>query len=69
MDDKLEWCGRQTLDEAIYRDPSAEELNSALFEAIWQAIKKWDISRTSNGIYEGATGTDVVIIIDRKSVV
>jgi hypothetical protein len=35
-----------------------------LFEAIWQAIKGWDVSRHNDGLYSGASGTDVQIIID-----
>lgn len=50
--------------QSKYRDPSTEELESPLFEAIWKAIKSWDISRESNGLYSGATGTDVCIILD-----
>ncbi len=46
------------------RDPTPAELKSTLFESIWQAIKGWDISRTSNGLYSGATGTDVCTILD-----
>jgi len=46
------------------RDPTADELESPLFNAIWNAIKGWDISRTSNGVYSGPTGTDVCTILD-----
>lgn len=47
-----------------FRDPTERELESPMFNAIWDAIKGWDISRTSNGLYSGATGTDVCIILD-----
>lgn len=47
-----------------YRDPTAGELESPLFNAVWNAIKGWDVSRESNGLYSGATGTDVCIILD-----
>ena len=50
--------------KVAYRDPTPEELESPLFNAVWNAIKGWDISRTSNGLYSGATGTDVCIILD-----
>lgn len=46
------------------RDPNKQELKSPLFNAIWEAIKYWDISRTGNGMYAGATGTDVCTILD-----
>ena len=38
-----------------------------LFDAIWQAIKGWDIEREHGQGYAGATGTDVQIIIDLRS--
>lgn len=52
------------LDE--YRSPTDEELSSSLFEAIWQAIKEWDISRrpAEHRLYAGATGSDVCKILD-----
>jgi len=46
------------------RSPSWEEVNSPLFNAIWSVIKHWDISRTANGRYAGASGTDVCMILD-----
>lgn len=48
-----------------YRDPKPEELTDPLFEAIWQAIKKWDINVPDqyNG-YSGATGNHVCAILD-----
>jgi hypothetical protein len=48
-----------------YRDPTAEELKSPLFEAIWQEIKSWDIRIPAlHGGYMGATGNHVCAIID-----
>lgn len=47
-----------------YRSPTAQELESPQFNAVWMAIKGWDISRESDGVYSGATGTDVCIILD-----
>ena len=35
-----------------------------IFEAIWQAIKKWDIERDYGQGRAGATGTDVKIILN-----
>ena len=35
-----------------------------LFEAIWQAIKGWDISRHKDGMYSGPTGNDARHIYD-----
>lgn len=46
-----------------YEDPTPDDLKSREFEAVWQAIKKWDLSRENNGLYSGATGTDVMIIL------
>jgi hypothetical protein len=37
------------------------------FEPIWQAIKGWDIARSSGAGYAGATGSDVQAIIDALS--
>lgn len=54
----------------IYRDPTKEELDSELFESIWQTIKKWDIStewdvdKYGNRLYSTATGNHVVAIMD-----
>ena len=53
--------------EVVLRDPTPNELESPLFNAIWNAIKGWDISRDSNRLYAGATGTDVCTILDAIS--
>ena len=45
-------------------EPRAEDLKSPLFEAIWQAIKRWDIEREYGQGRAGATGTDVKIIMN-----
>jgi hypothetical protein len=39
-------------------------LNDPLFNAIWNAIKNWDISRHNDGIYSGSTGDDARHIYD-----
>ena len=44
-------------------DPTDEDLQSPVFEAIWQAIKKWDIERDCGQGRAGATGTDVKTIL------
>lgn len=55
---------RETIDR--YPDPSPVDLCSPEFEAIWSAIKGWDISREGSGpyaLYSGATGADVMHIL------
>jgi hypothetical protein len=47
-----------------YPDPTPEMLDDPLFEAIWQAIKRWDISRHNDGVYSGPTGNDARHIYD-----
>ncbi len=50
-----------------YPDPTEEDLQDPVFEAVWQAIKGWDLSREpgSKGdrLYAGATGNDVMHIL------
>jgi hypothetical protein len=43
-------------------EPTQEDLKLPLFETIWQAIKGCDIKRP-NGLISGATGTDVMEIL------
>jgi exonuclease VII small subunit len=51
-----------------YPDPTPEMLDGdPLFEAIWQAIKGWDISRRNDGLYSGPTGNDARHIYDAIS--
>lgn len=48
-----------------YPDPTPEMLNGdPLFDAIWSAIKGWDISRHNDGLYSGPTGNDARHIYD-----
>lgn len=48
-----------------YLDPTPEMLNGdPLFDAIWSAIKGWDISRHNDGLYSGPTGNDARHIYD-----
>lgn len=55
--------------EALLGDPEvtaeADDKSIAdLREAIWQAIKSWDLERNRGLGYAGATGTDAQIILD-----
>jgi hypothetical protein len=47
-----------------YPDPTPEMLNDPMFDAIWNAIKGWDISRHNDGMYSGPTGNDALHILD-----
>lgn len=47
-------------------EPTKDDLNSPVFNIIWEAIKRWDISRErvdGKRMYSGATGTDVMSIL------
>ena len=47
-----------------YPDPTEADLKDPDFEAVWDAIKKWDISRYGDErSYAGATGNDVMHIL------
>lgn len=46
------------------RDPKQEELNLLEFESVWQTIKGWDIEDTPGDGYHGATGNNVIAILD-----
>ena len=62
----------------MQHEPSKYDLEeNPMFEAIWQAIKQWDISREprillscgeisekEHRLYSSATGTDVKIILN-----
>jgi hypothetical protein len=45
-------------------EPTSIDLASPEFNAIWEAIKKWDIQRAEGEGYANATGTDVMIILN-----
>lgn len=54
----------------MYRNPLPSELNSPVFNAVWDVIKSWDINVPSE--YEGycgATGNHVAAIIDALKLV
>lgn len=44
-------------------EPTKKDLRSKEFEAIWKAIKGWDLQRKDGEGYAGATGTDVMTIL------
>lgn len=46
------------------KDPTGEDLNDPIFNAVWEAIKAWDIGRMPGEGRSGATGTDVMTIIN-----
>jgi hypothetical protein len=49
--------------EGDYPDPLPSDLERPEFEAVWQAIKGWDIQRSPGQGYAGATGNDVMHIL------
>lgn len=63
MDEYLQGIMDRKRDE--YPDPTPEMLDGdPLFDAIWSAIKGWDISRHNDGLYSGPTGNDARHIYD-----
>jgi len=46
-----------------YPNPTEADLKDHDFNAIWSAIKDWDISRHNDGLYSGPTGNDVMHIL------
>ena len=51
--------------DAAYPEPTPEDQRSPEFEAVWGAIKGWDICRGGNGmgLYSGASGSEVMHIL------
>jgi len=45
-------------------EPTSSDLISPEFNAVWEAIKGWDLERERGEGYAGATGTDVMIILN-----
>lgn len=45
-------------------EPTEKDLASPEFEAVWQAIKGWDIERAPGEGFAHATGTDVMAILN-----
>lgn len=46
-------------------DPTENDLKDPRFEAVWQAIKHWDIQRYPGAGYAGASGNDVMAILSQ----
>lgn len=52
--------------EASYPNPTEADLKDPAFNAIWEAIKGWDLSRgpgRQGHMYSGATGNDVMHVL------
>jgi len=48
----------------VMPDPTAEDLADPIFEAVWQAIKSWDVNvPTHYAGYCGANGSHVMLIL------
>lgn len=48
-------------------NPTEDDLQDPVFLAIWEAIKHWDLSRERcepHRLYAGATGSDVMVILN-----
>ena len=45
-------------------EPTIKDLKSKEFNAVWKAIKGWDIERKPGDGYARATGTDVMTILE-----
>ena len=59
--------GDDYFSDSDYPSPTPEIMEDYLFNAIWNAIKKWDISRypedkSGHRMYAGANGSDVMHI-------
>ncbi|KKM95289.1 hypothetical protein LCGC14_1189650 [marine sediment metagenome] len=56
------------MSEKNWRDPKPEELETPEFNAVWEAMKGWDIAvpkeLDESGLYSGTTGNHVVAILD-----
>lgn len=64
MDEASVVTGRQPFTpDPSYPDPTESDLASPEFNAVWEAIKGWDIARHGDGMRAGATGNDVMHIL------
>lgn len=45
-------------------NPTPQDLESPIFEALWSVMKFHDV-KLGGGLYSGATGNDVVIVMDK----
>lgn len=57
-------CGALECEAPKLVDPTEADLQDPEFEAIWDAIKGWDITRPGSELTGGATGTDVMTILN-----
>lgn len=48
----------------MYPSPTKDDVNSQEFQAVWGAIKGWDIQRQKGVGYAGASGSDVMHILE-----
>lgn len=54
----------------MQKDPTEDDIYTPEFDAVWQAIKNWDIGKKpdpddgNDYLYAGATGTDVMTILN-----
>lgn len=55
-------CGALHIPEHLRRDPTAGELQSPVFNAVWDVIKRVDV-HYAGGLRSGATGNDVCAIL------
>lgn len=53
-----------TPEDVQYPDPTPADLDDPFFEVIWQAIKGWDLAREQGQLYSGATGNDVMHVLN-----
>lgn len=71
---KINWTLVDVIPPRNLRDPNPDEVETPEFNAIWDVIKKWDIStgldkdHMGNHLYSGATGNHVVAILDSLKV-
>lgn len=53
-----------TYEPVALTDPTKDDLQTPEFNAVWNAIKRWDIDRGLNEGWSHATGTDVMTILN-----
>lgn len=51
--------GEKKMSKAKYVDPTQEDLKRPEFEAVWQCIKHWDISRMDDPSYQKFVGEGI----------
>jgi hypothetical protein len=60
----IDYLTEAGIDGSPENQPSQQDIESKEFQAIWGVIKAWDIQRVPNTGYAGATGTDVMRILN-----